>query len=961
MKKALSVFLSLLLCLSCVVTAFADEDDFWIDSNGLLYNYTGDENKVVVPDGVKTLSQGVFYGAAMSEIVLPDSLEVIEGYVFYQCQNLKTVTIPKNVKEIGDYAFDYCPSLESIGVAAGNGYYKSVNGVLFSKSGDLLLRYPEAKTGDSYKVPDTVRTIAPDAFYAAKLVSVTMGDNVEEIKCYSFQDCANLTEIKIGKGMKLLGDWVFGGDQKLTRLDLPAGLEEIGGFVFDNCTALREINVAEGGKHFASVEGVLYSADIKTVYKHPEGKSSANYTLPSTVKKVWTGAFTRCEFTEIDLSNVTVIEDFGLNECKQLKTVVLGAGLNKIGYGAFINDDGLTDVYYLGNSDTWKAIGIDAENTKLTDANRHYLGGADVPLPSRSGDIGEPWKPEDLPAAGNIIFEDDWGDDLPYTLDDKGTLTISGSGATYGYVTVEFQPGTWSPGMPLPTWSPLHAYADRIRRVVLTNGLTVLGPNVFYQCNNITDVYFDGTEAEWNALDIREGNETLTGATIHFRYAEPPAPTEIEVQQLPEGEQSPALDTSAYGMAAGFDGTDRTGDYLYASGQAYGYLSYFTLTTGDKGGDYTVTYAMSDGTEDTYCFTVAPLAAYRLTYHYSFTAVTASYTSRGGMTYSGPDGVAGAYGIPVTGGVIGKGFLTVTLLRQDVPHEHDWDKPTYVWSEDNAAVTATRVCRGDDSHVETETVNTTSAVAAAACTEDGKTTYTATFTNPAFAAQTKEIAIPATGHDWNEPTYTWSKDNGSVTAGRVCKTDPAHVETETVSTAVAVAAATCTEGGKTTYTATFTNPAFVVQTKEIAIPATGHDWNEPTYTWSEDNTSVTATRTCKNDKTHVETETVTTTSVTEAEQVIYTAVFAYPAFTEQTKEVSVDIPALSGDVDADGKVSSADARLALRASVNLEKYEKGTAAFEAADVTGDGVIKAEDARYILRASVKLEDLNDLKK
>ena len=69
-----------------------------------------------------------------------------------------------------------------------------------------------------------------------------------------------------------------------------------------------------------------------------------------------------------------------------------------------------------------------------------------------------------------------------------------------------------------------------------------------------------------------------------------------------------------------------------------------------------------------------------------------------------------------------------------------------------------------------------------------------------------------------------------------------------------------------------------------------------------------------------------------------------------------------GDVDGNGKVESADARLALRASVKLEKdIVEGTAAFRAADVTGDGVIKAEDARYILRASVKLEDLNNLKK
>lgn len=65
-----------------------------------------------------------------------------------------------------------------------------------------------------------------------------------------------------------------------------------------------------------------------------------------------------------------------------------------------------------------------------------------------------------------------------------------------------------------------------------------------------------------------------------------------------------------------------------------------------------------------------------------------------------------------------------------------------------------------------------------------------------------------------------------------------------------------------------------------------------------------------------------------------------------------------GDVDGDGNITSADARLALRASVRLEKIEKGTARFFAADVDYDRALTAADARLILRASVGLEDLTD---
>lgn len=63
-----------------------------------------------------------------------------------------------------------------------------------------------------------------------------------------------------------------------------------------------------------------------------------------------------------------------------------------------------------------------------------------------------------------------------------------------------------------------------------------------------------------------------------------------------------------------------------------------------------------------------------------------------------------------------------------------------------------------------------------------------------------------------------------------------------------------------------------------------------------------------------------------------------------------------GDVDGDGFVKAADARLALRASVGLENLSD--AARKAADADFDGNIKAADARLILRASVGLEVLED---
>lgn len=69
------------------------------------------------------------------------------------------------------------------------------------------------------------------------------------------------------------------------------------------------------------------------------------------------------------------------------------------------------------------------------------------------------------------------------------------------------------------------------------------------------------------------------------------------------------------------------------------------------------------------------------------------------------------------------------------------------------------------------------------------------------------------------------------------------------------------------------------------------------------------------------------------------------------KEFEIICP---GDIDGNGSVTAADARLALRTSVGLENYDKNSAYYKAADVNGQG-ITSSDARLILRASVGLEN------
>ena len=164
------------------------------------------------------------------------------------------------------------------------------------------------------------------------------------------------------------------------------------------------------------------------------------------------------------------------------------------------------------------------------------------------------------------------------------------------------------------------------------------------------------------------------------------------------------------------------------------------------------------------------------------------------------------------------------------------------------------------------------------------------------------VVVPKTGHDWNPPSYTWNGYN-SVTAKRVCKNDASHVETETANVSSRVSkAATCTEKGKTTYTAQFSNPAFANQTKTVEdINALGHSYGAPVYIWSADGSSCTATVRCTRPGCNdviTESAVITAEVLTPADYITkgwtrYTASFSDSHFSSQIKDVQ-DIPVLVG-------------------------------------------------------------------
>ena len=142
---------------------------------------TRENDFVIHTDGnVKTL---VGYFGDKTEITIPDNVNGIKNYAFWDCGSLTSIEIPSSVTSIGYGAFHNCSSLTSI----------------------------------------------------------TIGNSVTSIGNYAFDRCSNLTSVTIPSSVTSIGDFAFRGCSSLTSITIPNSVTSIGDWAFSYCSSLAVI------------------------------------------------------------------------------------------------------------------------------------------------------------------------------------------------------------------------------------------------------------------------------------------------------------------------------------------------------------------------------------------------------------------------------------------------------------------------------------------------------------------------------------------------------------------------------------------------------------------------------------------------------------------------------------------------------------------------------------------------
>lgn len=152
---------------------------------------------IVLAEGYVKIGKEAFCTCInLKEVILPQTLEVIEDEAFSKCESLSLCTLPNQLQQIGSYAFS-----------------------------DTKLRINQ--------LPSTVYRTGEGVFYNCKqILSFQWTNQIKQIPPRMFMGCENLKKIVIGEQIEMIGAYAFAGCSSLSPLWVPDSVQMIGEHAF---------------------------------------------------------------------------------------------------------------------------------------------------------------------------------------------------------------------------------------------------------------------------------------------------------------------------------------------------------------------------------------------------------------------------------------------------------------------------------------------------------------------------------------------------------------------------------------------------------------------------------------------------------------------------------------------------------------------------------------------------------
>ncbi len=318
--------------------------------------------------------------------------------------------------------------------------------------------FRSCQTLTTINLPDSLRSIGTEAFaFCPRLSLPELPGGLASIGSHAFSQCGRITSIAIPVGITEIPDYLFQGCSNLKTINLPEGITAIGAHAFDSCSKLTSIDLPDS----------LESIGVRAFYGC---ENLVSIDFPDNLKSIGEAAFNTCKkLSSVDLpDSVESIGDFAFMHCWALTSVDLPDNLKSISTQLFYSCGNLTSVDL---PDHLESIGNLAfhECTRLTS----------IDLPGSVESIG-------AQAFYNC-------DALAYAVIPDGVTEIEG----YTFYS-----------------------CSALTSVTIPDSVTYIGNNAFRYCTTLTDIYFCGTEAEWEALvpadladSIFDGHADIT---VHY-------------------------------------------------------------------------------------------------------------------------------------------------------------------------------------------------------------------------------------------------------------------------------------------------------------------------------------------------------------------------------------------------------------------------------------------------------------